>query len=319
MAIHRSRQLAIFFSCLVLLLSFDVAMAERCIGTQKSKIFHNHPKACGSASRIQEDNQVVFKDASEARRAGRRQCRRCARLDSESKDDGAKDDDQPSQQPLGQPVRGGNLPPIRLMPPADANPAAKLLPQMVRIKRILPAGTLQLDNGDTVCFDGIIVPNEDQPHARDARDYIDLQTQGRLMQLAQDAHHGVIAGRDGLGRLRVRLAANDGGRDLAGELVHAGFAWVDRSRWTSRWDELSRLEENAWRGGRGIWQQLDGAAGKVSVVIGRDAVAYHERRCNHVKLLTDARDIELNEARARRLVPCEHFRASIIKRAQAKK
>jgi len=56
----------------------------------------------------------------------------------------------------------------------------------------------------------------------------------------------------------------------------------------------------------------------MKVVTGRGAIAYHEARCDHVKLLTEPREIELNEARARRLVPCEHFRAKAIKRHQVK-
>jgi len=300
-------------------LSASIASARECIGTQKSKIYHTQPLRCGSAKRIQGDNRVVFKDAKEAERAGRRQCKRCAQLDA--KEDKANADQE--QRPL---MGGGRPAPRRntngrkegiVPPPTDVSPDVGL-PRMVRIKKILPAGTLELESGKRVCFDGVIVPNENQPHAFDARDAIQHESQGRLMRMVQDSHRGVPAGRDGLGRWRVRLAADDGGRDLAGELVYAGYAWLDRSRWTNRWDELSRLEENAWRAGRGIWQQLDGPAGQMKVVTGRGAIAYHEARCDHVKLLTEPREIELNEARARRLVPCEHFRAKAIKRHQVK-
>jgi len=295
-------------------------LAQECIGTQKSKIYHTHPQKCGSARRIQGDNRVVFKDAKEAERAGRRQCRRCAQLDAKADDDDKDNNRRPlmgGKRPAPQREKDGRVA-DPIPPPVDVAPD-RALPRLVRIKKIMPAGTLELESGMRVCFDGVVVPNENQPHALDARDAIQHEAQGRLMRMVQDSHRGVPAGCDGLGRWRVRLAADDGGRDLAGELIYAGYAWLDRSRWTTRWEELSRLEENAWRAGRGIWQQLDGPAGKMKVVTGRGAVAYHEPRCDHVKLLTEPRELELNEARARRLVPCEHFRAKAIKRQQANK
>lgn len=305
---------SMFALAVVPMLFVGVALAEQFIGTQKGKVYHSRPDECNSARRIRTDNRIVFKDAAEAEKAGRRLCRTCAAIEKKSKDE------------TPQPIRNNGVPthtngdsPSPVQPTSLANPAptasGETTPTLARIEKILSSGTLELDSGDRVCLEGVIVPNEEQPLSDEARQFITDQTNGRLMRIHRDESGG---GRDTLGRWRVQMAATDGGRDLAGELIYLGYAWLDRSRPTARWDELARLEEAAWRGQRGIWEPIDERAGRMPVMIGRGATEYHERRCDHVEHLTEPQEVTLNEARARRLVPCAEFREKSITRANQK-
>ncbi len=288
----------------------NIAFAESIIGTAKGKVYHNHPEKCSSAKRIQSDNVTRFESRADAERAGRRQCRSCAKIDKDAAAKSEADTRTPSQPPSGGASKAV-IPqkPVRLATDSTATSQSGVrLPQLVHAKRIIDGGTIELDTGDKAGLLGIVVPNRGQPAARDACRFIKEQTHDRLLKLSLPAAPGDTMVRDALGRWRVSINPQ-GGRDLAGELVFQGYAWLNRGRFTSRSEEYSRLEEAAWSAGRGIWRQLDGDDGQRIVMTGRGATEYHDKKCAHVPHLTDPMQLAINEARARRLVPCDDYRA----------
>lgn len=293
----------------------NIAFAESIIGTAKGKVYHNHPEKCSSAKRIQSDNVTRFESRADAERAGRRQCRSCAKID---KDAAAKSDtDSRTSSPPSSDARNAVNPrtPVRLATDSTATLQSGLrLPQFVHAKRIIDGGTIELDTGDKAGLLGIVVPKRGQPAARDACRFIKEQTHDRLLKLSLPEAPGGMMVRDALGRWRVSINPQ-GGRDLAGELLFQGYAWLNRNRMTSRTEEYARLEEAAWSAGRGIWRQLEGDDGQRIVTTGRGATEYHDKKCAHVAHLTDPMQLAINEARARRLVPCDDYRAKGTERS----
>lgn len=305
------RRTASYLRCLaaIVVAVSSFAMADTIVGTSSGKVYHNHPEACGSAKRIQPDNVTRFASKEEAERAGRRQCRSCAKLDAKAAE--SKPPEDSSQQDKRQ-VRGDLARPAgpirRVTDRSAASPTRLRLPQLVHVTRVIDGGTIELDTHDKACLLGVIVPNRSQPAARDAQRFIREQTRDRLLKLSSSESFGDPIDRDALGRWRVSIAP-EGGRDLAGELLFHGYAWLDRDRPTGRAAEYARLEESAWSARRGIWRQLEGEAGQRVVTTGRSATAYHDQKCEHVPHLTDPMQLSINEARARRLVPCDEYRA----------
>ena len=299
-----------------LVVSID-ARADSIVGTAKGKVYHNHPDRCSSAKRIQSDNIARFASKAEAERAGRRQCKSCAKYDSEpvtkAPDSAAAGQSSNAEQ------RPGVVPVVADRPATDGGStqsSGALLPQFAHAKKIIDGGTIELDTGDKARLLGIIVPNGGQPSDREAHRFIKEQTRDRLLKLSLPASSGDAMERDALGRWRVSIAPQ-GGRDLAGELLFQGYAWLNRDRITARTEEYARLEEAAWSARRGIWRQLEGEEGQRIVATGRGATEYHDDRCAHVAHLTDPMNMTINEARARRLVPCDDYRAKGSERSSS--
>lgn len=288
------------------------AFAESVIGTANGKVYHNHPELCGSAKRIGADNITRFASRQEAEQAGRRQCKRCAGLDKKAAEQtpvpGEGSGDASAGAGGGQ-RSTGPVPPIRLAADRQSpTPPVLRLPQIAHATKVLDGGTIELDTGDKASLLSVIVPHRGQPAARDAHRFIKEQTRDRLLTLSMPESSPGLMARDALGRWRVS-AAPQGGRDLAGELLFHGYAWLDRDHLTERTAEYARLEEAAWRAGRGIWRQLPGECGARVVVTGRGATQYHDAKCEHAPHLTQPMSMSVNEARARRLVPCSEYRA----------
>lgn len=305
------RRLLPIASCFLVILSNPTgATAETIIGAAKSKIYHNHPKDCSSARRISGDNRTRFASKEEAEREGRRQCKICAKLDKkevEKKADAA-DSDGVHERTIGDTARSVP-PPVRVVSHDSIDGAsASSLPQFAHAKHVLGGGTIELDTGDKACLLGVVVPRRWQPAARDAHRFLEEQTEGRLLRLTPPDVRSAMSGRDPLGRWRVSVMPK-GGRDLAGELLFHGYAWLDRDHLTGRSAEYARQEAAAWSAKRGIWRPLDGEDGARTVVTGRGATAYHDPKCEHVRHLTEPMRLTVNEARARRLVPCSEYRA----------
>ncbi|HPF38256.1 MAG TPA: thermonuclease family protein [Phycisphaerae bacterium] len=307
------RKRAIFLKSVALVMGVGagLAMAETIIGTTSGKVYHNHPDTCGSAKRIQPDNTRRFASKEEAEREGRRQCRTCARLDEKAKED------PPEDAPTKRRSSSGEVGATRVAPPSAgpvrvvSDPSAEAptrLPQFAHATRVLDGGTIELDVGDKVCLLGIVTPLRNQPAARDALRFIREQTQGRLLRLTMFSFVGRGADRDALGRW-IASVEPEGGRDLAGELLFNGYAWLDRGAASARSDEYARLEEAAWSAHRGVWRALSGPDGERIVVTGRGATEYHDQKCEHVPHLTDPLKLKVNEARSRRLAPCRRYRA----------
>jgi len=299
----------LFSAVLVLIANGGVAArpavaADKVIGAKNSKVYHLYPAECGSAKRIRPGNRISFKSAEEAERAGRRLCKRCETLREKKRGQpeaaGGSGRSQGSGRSGGSP---GSTPPQPGEPGPSAPPAADL-PQIARVTGVLPGGTIELDIGEKARLVGVVCPKEGQSGAEDAVRFITEQTRGRTVRLSRDASSAASTHRDALGRLLVYLTPEPDGRDLGGELIFQGYAWMDRDVRFARRREYTRREEEAWRAPRGIWKPEKGAAGKRKVITGRHAHHYHDPNCRHALHLTDKITLTLNEAKSRRLPPC---------------
>lgn len=282
------------------------ALVDAVIGTKNSKVYHTHPTECSSARRISADNRVTFASIQEAEESGRRLCKVCADIDrrqaegggagkpgkSGGKKTGRKSEPTPQDTPSGEEPQTGGTP---------AGDAA--VPEFASVANVQTGGTIELDNGEKAVLVGVLCPEEGAPLAEDAARFIKEQTQGRRVKLARDPSPGPVGYYDDLGRMRVYLTPDPDGRDLGGELLFQGYAWLDRAASYDRRAEYSRREEEAWQAKRGIWKPLDGEAGRREVVTGRHASYYHEANCPRTVYLSGKMTLTLNEAKARRLPP----------------
>ncbi|MFH1419371.1 MAG: thermonuclease family protein [Planctomycetota bacterium] len=304
----RARACVLFFSAVLAIIAHgSVAarlVADEVIGAKDSKVYHLYPDECGSAKRISPGNRISFKSAEEAERAGRRLCKRCEALREKKREQteagsgsGQSEGSERSDGPFGSP-------PPQPGEPGPTVPSAASLPQIARVTGVLPGGTIELDIGEKARLVGVVCPQDGQVGAEDAVRFITEQTQGRTVRLFRDASLEPSPHRDALGRLLVHLTPEPDGRDLGGELIFQGFAWLDRDAQFARRREYTRREEEAWRAPRGIWKPEKGAAGNHKVVTGRHAHHYHDPNCRHIAHLTDIITLTLNEAKSRRLPPC---------------
>lgn len=278
------------------------------VATKGSKVYHTHPQECPAARRINPDNLIHFASAEEAEASGRRLCKTCADLDRRISEGGQSrppSERSPKRKPADS--RGGE-PERREEQVEDEAGLAGVLPEYAGVAAVLPGGTIELDTGEKAALCGVVCPAAGQPCAEEAVRFIREQTAGRRVRLVADRTPGGARPRDSLGRLVVYLAAEPDGRDLGAELLFQGYAWLDRQIPFERRREYVMREEEAWRGGRGIWQPLAGPAGERQVVTGRFAENYHDPRCPHVAHLAGKITLTVNEAKARRLTPCSHFR-----------
>lgn len=276
---------------------------QHVIGAKKGKVYHIYHEECASARRIRSDHRVVFESVAAAKRAGRRLCRRCEQLQASHADSapsssagrGDRTSDRP--QPRSSSGEQSDSPESPTPPPATATPI------FARVEAVSSGGTIELDIGEKVCLAGVVCPQEGQPFAEEAVRFIIEQTRGRQVRLTLPTTLESQGSRDVFGRLRAYLVPGEDGRDLGGELIFQGYAWVCRDRACDRQDEYTRREEEAWRAQRGVWKPLDGSAGRREVVTGR-----HARHCflptsPYVARLSGPFKLTLNEAKLRRLPP----------------
>lgn len=276
-----------------------VAPAGEIIAAKKSKVFHTHPEECGSAKKILAGNRIKFASVAEAKKAGRRLCKRCASLSLRDREDAEKPGStRPGRETGRQPATGEG---------AQSQPVADVA-GIARVIDVLPGGTIELDIDEKVCLLGVVCPGVGQPHVDDAVRFILEKTRGRRIRLSHNLAPGPVRHRDALGRSRVYVTPEPDGRDLGGELLFQGYAWMDRSATFDRRPEYTRREEEAWHAGRGIWKPLKGAAGKRQVVTGRHAHHYHDPQCPHAAHLAGKLTLTVNEAKARKLPPCARVR-----------
>ncbi len=299
----------VVFVATVLLATSALAIATllgEVIGAKNSKVYHLYPEECGTAKRINAENIIRFASADEAERAGRRLCKACETLRAKRE----LNDGKLTGEPARSNKKGENSshPPPASQPFTGGVPSGSGVPQFARVTAVLPGGTVELDIGEKVRLFGVACPAEGQALANETVRFIDEQTRGRTVRLSQDPEAADAAPRDSLGRLAVYLTPQPDGRDLGGELIFQGFAWVDREARFDRRAEYARHEEAAWRDHRGIWKPLSGEAGKREVVTGRFAPYYHDAKCPHVPHLTGVVKMTVNEAKNRRLLPCPLYR-----------
>jgi endonuclease YncB( thermonuclease family) len=90
----------------------------------------------------------------------------------------------------------------------------------------------------------IDAPEKDQPHGLEAKEALMQRVKGRSIEVE-------YAKRDRYGRIIGRILLD--GRDLNGEMVRDGHAWVYRQY--SDFPDLLRLEEEAQAKGIGLWAE----------------------------------------------------------------
>ncbi|MBX3393934.1 MAG: hypothetical protein KF841_01060 [Phycisphaerae bacterium] len=299
----------------LLIVAPAAALVREVFGTKRGKVYHTQPNECASARKIQGDNRVTFQAEQDAKNAGRRICKRCETLDrqpagksdSPKKSGGVKGGGDDS-------AAGGAGREDHDAPPTSGPPVriagSELTAEVARVTSVLPGGTLVLDNGEHATLVGVVCPDRGQPGEKDSVRFLIEQTRGRTIRLTIEGGACRPDARDEHGRLCIYATPEPDGRDLGGELIFQGYAWVDRAAPFERQDEYLRFEEDAWRGGRGVWVRGEGLdAGGESVVTGRHAHCYHPANCGHSKILANVMPLTLSEARARRLVPCSEFRS----------
>jgi endonuclease YncB( thermonuclease family) len=282
-------------------------LADEVIGAKRSKVYHTHPSECGAARNINPENRIKFASIEEAEKAGRRLCKRCVSLDLRGA--GEEAESQPAAELENRrkekPPEGHERSVQRL-----TGEVVAALPEIARISRVHLGGTIELDTGEKVRLLGVVWPVRGQPLAEEAAAFVKEQTDKHRVRMTHDAADEPAGRRDALGRLLVYMTPQPDGRDLGGELLFRGYVWLDRESLGGRHPEYARRLEEAWRAGRGVWRQLDGAAGESKVVTGRHAHHYHDLNCPHVQHLTGELIITLNEAKSRRLPPCPRYHAT---------
>lgn len=289
---------------------------EAVLGTKRGKVFHTHTEACGSARRIGEANRVWFKSIAEAKKAGRRLCKRCETLDRKAKEaEEAGKKARTEAQPPEPKRKTGEERPGRSSPsrPADVT-ASVVLPELARVTVVLTGGTLVLDNGDKATLLGVVCPESGQPRAKATVKWLREQTDGLTVQLVHDSLPCSDQRRDALGRGLVYVTLGPQGRDLGAELLRKGYGWLDRRAHFQRRSAYVLREAEAWRRGWGIWKRQTGPSGQEEVVTGRHAWAYHRPGCSHLQHLAGLLRMTLNEAKERRLVPCSQYRVDAAPR-----
>lgn len=278
---------------------------QEIFGTKQGKVYHTHPTECGSAKNILAENRIRYPSADAAERAGRRLCKHCANLDrlaeerdAEKRSENPPEDDRADTQEQRQASRSG------------ADRPAEPTEERGRVLKVLAGGTLVLEGGDKAALIGVLCPSRGQLKWKEAIRFLSERTKGQSIRMTGDASRCRSEPRDRLGRRWVYAAGDSDGHDLGGELLARGLGWVDRGpHFEQRPDYLAK-EEEAWRGGRGIWKRLSGSTGGREVVTGRHARTYHRPDCRHVEHLTKVMKMSLNEATGRRLFPCADFRVA---------
>ncbi len=287
--------------CLVVamaaLLPASRAAADEVIGAKNSKVFHTHPKDCPAAQKISEENIVRWESEADAVKEGRRRCKVCMQLDENG----------------GKRIRLSNStpsPPSKTRSPGkNSKESAKPTTLTgVRVKRVAAGATLQLENGDKLTLIGVAAPLAGQPDVDETIVYLQKQLKGHAVQASPVSGPDGKARWDALGRMMAYVSLSGGDSDIGALLVSEGLAAVDRSADFEKHDDYLKREDDAAWAGRGIWRKLEGPDGETPVVIGKHSYEYHRPDCPHNTLLTTPTTITVNEAKGRRLHPCNHFR-----------
>ncbi|HUN82529.1 MAG TPA: thermonuclease family protein [Phycisphaerae bacterium] len=273
------RHLRIGLAAGVFLYSAALSRADTIVAATNGKVFHTESD-CPALKKIEASNRQVFRTVADALATGRRRCRLCEKLSAQrarlksapSKLDGAK--------ATSQPVEG------------------------VAMETDLIEGEFALAGGERVFPLGICLPLRGQEGHAEAVAAIRTELGTGCIFCGPP----LACDRDAFGRRLGYLKSGDDAEDVGGQLLAAGLAWVKRDCVHGLRDEYLQRETEAWQKGLGIWKRLDGEAGRVEVVVGRFAQAYHASDCPHNKALTEPSTVPLNEAKARRLPPCEHYR-----------
>ena len=120
-----------------------------------------------------------------------------------------------------------------------------------RVARVIDGDTydLLLDDNTTVRIrmDGIDAPERGQPHAQRATDYLKELTENQIISVS-------LKNKDRYGRI-ISFSRLADGRELGAEMIKAGYAWHYKQYNNDR--QLARLENEARKARRGLWQDND--------------------------------------------------------------
>lgn len=262
--------------------------ADLIVGTASGKVYHTHPD-CASLKKIAPENRVSFTTVAMAEREGRRLCKTCEKLHTRDADRSAEKRPSESKPTSTQ--------------PDGSNTLDKAI-SSARVVKVLPGGTLLLDNGEKAMLHGVGMPGERQELARECHKMLNERaSSGAVTTISRDES----LMRDSLGRLCIHVVLASDGSDLGASLISEGLAWADPSTRMVRAYQYEKYEMEAWEKGKGIWKRLDGPAGQREVLVGRFAPCFHAVNCRHEVHLTEPTRITLNEAKARRLKPCDRY------------
>lgn len=251
-----------------------------------SKIYHTE-QDCTALKKIDLVNRIVYKSVAEAEAAGLRRCKLCERRAARriSGDTPEKPDQKPPS--TTQPGR------------ADST--------SVEVQSVSLDGDILLKNGEHLSLLGVALPLSNQECHDEAMAIL-------RKQLAAGSATSIRGPdeieRDDFGRLLAYLEVSDDQPDLGRLLITAGLAWPRANCDHPRRNEYMRSEAEAWQKGLGVWKRLEGDAGRVEVIVGRFARSYHSEACPHVRFLIEPGKVPLNEAKARRLTPCDLYKST---------
>lgn len=310
------RQLAILLA--VTLSAVGVSPAEeQVVAAKKSKVYHT--RDCSGSANIEASNKVRFKSEKEAAAEGRRLCKFCARLMAKEKDAAKAKDEKPAKKPKKQPAgdkQAQRPEDAEETPPTE--PASKEASEnapvvavhklALRVKAILPGGTIILESGERARLAGVNCPMNGQRLAEEAATFMGRQLAGRKVQLAWHQTPEGPMPRDDLGRLMAFVSVGSNDTDIAVEMLLEGLAWVDHEVACPRRGDYLKHEDDAAWSQRGVWKRLPDAAGQQEAVVGKHTHKYHAPDCPHTDHLIEPAKITLNEAKGRRLSPCEFWR-----------
>lgn len=307
------------------------AAQEEIFAARRSKVYHI--RLCSAAKNISAENRVRFKSEKEAVSEGRRLCKSCARLvereaeaAEKAKSDGAntpaddaearrrttkdgraeKDEGAPESPGAPVPSAGDAIKPSQPDRSQADEPEIETL--SARVKEVVAGGTIVLESGEHVRLWGVGCPRSGQMDGEAAASFLAKRVKGRKVQLSWHRGEDGTSPRDALGRLVASVSYGSDKSDLASALLLEGLAWVDRGQPCPRRAEYLNREDDAAWSQRGVWKRLSGAAGRREAVVGKHTHQYHAPDCPHVAHLIEPATITLNEARGRRLSPCEFWR-----------
>lgn len=312
---RRPSRLVVILIAFGLTASATAVASAAVMGAKKSKVYHTQPDRCGAAKTIASGNRVLFKSVQVAETEGRRQCKSCARIEEKLKEEASKPkepetppgDDKKSEPRKTDAESGkGNEAGGKQSQPAGDENAESGIVETVKVSRVLPGATLELEGGERVRLTGIGAPINGQPTARETQKKLEKLVKGRKVTVVWAAEDESI--RDRYGRRAAYAAIGSDREDIGGRLIQEGLAWVDRSSDFSQLSEYLRREDDAAWGQRGVWKRLKGSHGTAKVIVGKFTREYHSPYCPHATLLIEPATISVNEAKGRRLAPCEFWR-----------
>ena len=172
--------------------------------------------------------------------------------------------------------------------------------QKYRVRNVYDGDTLTLTDEQRVRLLGIDTPEmkPPQPFSKEAKEYTKSRCHGKEIRL-------LIDGKDHYNRLlgHVFVKEGDGFLCINEGLVHEGFATAytpKKTQKTFNWDKLLKLQKDARKSNRGLWQSFQ----DVAVFKTPNGSAYHKKSCEHLSRSNNLQKLKISEALDQGLHPC---------------